>query len=146
MTGDVFVDANVLVYARDAADPVKQRQAADWLAALWTERRGRLSVQVQNEFYVVATRKLRPGMPAADAQADVRALDAWRPLDLTPALTQEALALEGRFGLHFWDALVVAAARRAGCRFLLSEDLQAGQDFDGVVVVSPFRTAPGELG
>lgn len=133
-----FVDSNILVYARDASEAHKQRRASAWMEHLWRSRSGRVSVQVLHEFYVVATRKLRPGLPRHEARRDVEALGAWEPVALDRPLTAEAWSLEDRFGLSFWDSLVVAAALRAGCERLLTEDLQDGQDYGGVVVCDPF--------
>lgn len=113
--------------------------------ALWELRRGRISHQVLNEYYVTVTRKLRPGLPAELARADVRDLMAWRPIGIDGALVEDAWWLEDRFALSWWDALVVAAGRALGCRYLLTEDLQAGQDLDGIVVVDPFATRPEQL-
>jgi len=134
----VFVDTNVLVYARDAAHPDKQRQAAAWMRHLWESRRGRLSFQVLQEFYAAVTTKLRPGMKPADARRDVRALLAWKPLLVGAAELEVAWAVQERFGLSWWDALIVSSAQSAGCRFLLSEDLQDGQKLAGLEVLSPF--------
>lgn len=96
-------------------------------------------MQVLQEYYVTTTRKLRPGLTPDDARADVRDLFAWRPVALGPEGMEAAWAIEERFGLSFWDALVVAAAHVARCDVLLSEDLQHGRDFDRVGVVDPFR-------
>jgi predicted nucleic acid-binding protein len=109
---------------------------------LWRERTGRLSTQVLSEFYVTVTRKLDPGMALADARADVRDLLAWHPLPVTGELVTEAWQIQDRFQLAYWDALIVAAAREAGCDWLLTEDLQDGQDLGGIVVVDPFRNRP----
>ncbi|HKK27404.1 MAG TPA: PIN domain-containing protein [Gemmatimonadota bacterium] len=141
----VFVDTNVLVYARDGSEPEKQPAASDWMDALWEAREGRLSAQVLHEYYVTVTRKLQPGLDPASARTDVRALGAWQPLGLDGALIESAWEAEDRFGFAFWDALIVAAARRLGCDHLLSEDLQDGQDLDGLLVVDPFRHAPGSV-
>ena len=138
----MFVDSNVLVYSRDASEPEKQPAARAWLRALWESRRGRVSVQVLEEFYVTVTRKLDPGLEAPEARSDVRALGAWDPLAIDHSLLDAAWDLEDRYGFSFWDALIVAAARRLGCGTLLTEDLQDGQDLDGVRVWSPFLHAP----
>ncbi len=69
---------------------------------------------------------------------------AWRPFQPGSALVEEAWDIEDRYGLSFWDALVVAAARKTGCEKLLTEDLQGGQDFGGTTVVNPFLHRPGE--
>lgn len=140
-----FVDTDVLVYARDASEPQRQPVARAWLEHLWRTGTGRLSVQVLQEYYVTVTRKLRPGLPAAEARADVEDLMAWRPLAVDADLVRAAWALEERFRLSFWDALIVAGARAAGCRFLLSGDLAAGASYDGVEVLDPFRTPVGSI-
>jgi predicted nucleic acid-binding protein len=142
MTGRIFVDTNVLVYARDASEPEKQARAMEWMERLWRGRVGRTSYQVLSEFYVTVTAKLSPGMPAEDARRDVRALHAWQPLSIDAAVLEGAWAVQGRYGLSWWDSLVVAAAQVLECRWLLTEDLRHGQDLAGVRVVDPFRTSP----
>ncbi|NRF71927.1 PIN domain-containing protein [Aquincola sp. S2] len=141
----VFVDTNVLIYSEDRADAVKQRRAIDWLRVLWLSRRGRVSTQVLSEFYVNATRKLRPAMPAGDARAEVRRYQRWQPWSIDHATVETAWAVESRFGLSYWDALIVAAARAQGCRFLLTEDLQHGQQIDSVQILNPFLVGPEVL-
>jgi len=138
MTGPVFVDTNVLVYARDASEPAKQRSAEEWMRRLWQERSGRLSFQVLNEYYSVVTTKLSPGLEPEIARRDVLALCAWQPVVCSERVLSSAWSVQDRFSLSWWDALVVAAAQAAGCAELLTEDLQNGQSFDGLVVVNPF--------
>lgn len=141
----LFVDTDVLVYFRDSSEPAKQQRAREWLTYASARREARTSVQVLHEFYVVVTRKLRVPLAASDARRDVRDYLAWRPLALDEALAQEAWDVEDRYQLSFWDCLVVAAARRTGCQYLLTEDLQDGQDFEGTEVVNPFAHIPSEL-
>lgn len=138
----IFTDTNVLVYARDAGEPEKQPMAREWIDCLWETGQGRLSVQVLNEYYVTVTRKLKPGMSLGDAQADIDDLMRWKPVSTTAALVKRAWEVEARFGMQYWDALIVAAAQQIGCRHLLTEDLQDGQELDGVVVVNPFTHQP----
>lgn len=138
MTAPVFVDTNVLVYARDSAEPEKQRVAARWMAELWASRRGRLSVQVLQEYYATATRKLDPPRERGLAQADVLVLFAWSPIQVDPALLERAWTVEERYGFSWWDAQIVAAALEARCRYLLTDDLQDGQTVDGLTVINPF--------
>jgi predicted nucleic acid-binding protein len=145
MTAKVFVDTNVLVYSRDSTEVEKQRQAMEWLASLWRGRNGRLSFQVLQEYYVTVTEKLEPGLDAAAARADVRSLLAWGPLPVDARTVETAWAIQDRYSLSWWDALIVSAAQVADCRLLLSEDLQDGQEFGGLRVVNPFRTSPSSL-
>jgi predicted nucleic acid-binding protein len=141
----VFVDTNVLVYARDAGEPTKQPQALAWLEHLWKSRSGRLSFQVLQEFYVTVTKKLDPGLSADEARAELRSLLAWRPVAVDGDVLQAAWSLEDRHSLSFWDALIVAAAQAAGCEQLLSEDLADGVTYGGVEVVNPFSRRPPAL-
>lgn len=145
MTAPLFVDTNLLVYSRDARDALKQERAREWLDFLWNTRRGRVSRQVLQEYYVTVTRKLQPGLTVAEARADVRALFHWLSPIEPGALIEAAWALQDRCSLSFWDALIVAAAQAMGCGFVLTEDLPAGQDLEGVQVVSPFERRPTDL-
>lgn len=142
MNGDVFVDTNVLVYNRDAGERTKQPTAASWLEHLWESGRGRLSVQVLQEYYAVVTRKLTPGLPADEAREEIRDYSSWRPLVMTADLLDYAFAVESRHHLAWWDALIVAAAQTLGCSTLLTEDLQDGLDLDGLLVTDPFSHPP----
>jgi predicted nucleic acid-binding protein len=139
----VFVDTNVLVYAVDEAEPKKQFAARAWRAALWKAHSGRLSYQVLQEFYVNAVR-LRPSA-REQARAEVRDLMAWRPISMNAGILEAAWKAQDRYQLSFWDAAIVAAANACSCTHLLSEDFQAGQDFGGLIVVNPFRSAPGDI-
>ena len=141
----VFVDTNVLVYARDASEPDKQPRALAWIEYLWRTQTPRLSYQVLQEYYAITTRKLKPGLSPEAARADIRDLLAWRPVQVGAEMLEAGWLAEDRFGLSCWDALIVAAARITGCEHLLTEDLQHGSDLDGLRVVSPFRTQPGSL-
>lgn len=145
MTAPVFVDTNVFVYALDASEPEKQRQAAAWLDELWARRAGRTSFQVLQELYVNLTRKLSRPLAEADARTVTRALLTWNPSPPDAACLNRAWELQDRYGLSWWDSLIVASAGLQGCRYLLTEDLQPGQDLAGVVVVDPFAASPAEL-
>ena len=81
----------------------------------------------------------------APAKAEIRDLLAWRPARIDTAMLEDAWWLESRFELGHWDALIVAAARATGCRYLLTEDLQAGQVLDGLLIVDPFKLEPHQL-
>ena len=135
----VFVDTNIFVYWRDANEPSKRAIASDWVALLWKDRTGRTSCQVLSEYYVTVTRKLRPHLGAAEAWADISELMAWQPQDTNGKLIRGARELEVRYGLSWWDCLIVAAAQLQNCSILLTEDLQDGAVLGGVTVRNPFR-------
>lgn len=138
----VFVDTNVLLYGEDGADAAKQSAALAWLKRLWLDRRGRLSAQVLNEFYVNATRKLRVPMTQGDARTEVRRYQQWQPWVADHATVETAWAIESRYRLSYWDALIVASAQAQGCGCLLTEDLQHEQRIDKVQIVNPFLVGP----
>jgi predicted nucleic acid-binding protein len=138
MTGAVFVDTNVLLYARDLSEPVKQARAKAWLEHLWRERLGRTSVQVLSEFYYNATRKLNPGMTSEDAWSRLQPYLVWSPQPVDHALLARAHEIERRHRLSWWDSMVVGAAQLQGCAMLLTEDLQDGAFYGNVQVRSPF--------
>ena len=136
MIGPVFVDANVLFYARDHREPVKRQRARKWLDTLWLHGLGRTSTQVLSEYYVNATRKL--AVPAELAWEDVTTYLAWDPLPVDTLLMSEARVVQQRHRLSWWDSMVVAAAHLQGCVLLLTEDLQDGASFGTLAVRSPF--------
>lgn len=133
-----FVDTNVLVYAHDRSEPMKQKVAAALLDSLWKSRSGALSTQILQEFYVVVTRKFDPPMRRGVARELVAAYGEWRVVQVDVPMIMASSQLEERHRLSFWDALVVEAARRAGARRLLSEDLQWGRRLGGVKIENPF--------
>jgi hypothetical protein len=84
-------------------------------------------------------------LPAAEARDDVRTFMAWSPPSPGLDLFERASSLQERFSLSWWDAMIVASALEQGSDFLLSEDLQAGQNLDGMLVVNPFATLPAAV-
>ncbi|MBI5259299.1 MAG: PIN domain-containing protein [Burkholderiales bacterium] len=140
-----FVDTNVLLYCFDDRDVTKRDRARDWVRRCWELRCGRLSTQVLNEFYSNARRRFADAISAGDARAEVRRYQRWQPWAVDHGTVETAWAVESRFGLDYWDALVVAAAQAQGCRWLLSEDLQHEQQIDSVRILNPFLVGPEVL-
>jgi predicted nucleic acid-binding protein len=143
MTVPVFVDTNVLIYALNRGDPKKQHAAQAWRAELWKNHNGRISFQVLQEFYVNVAQK----WPSAcdQARAEIRDLMAWRPATVDGPILEGAWRIQDRYQLSFWDALIVGAAKSLACRYLLTEDLQADQELDGIIVINPFLRDPASL-
>ena len=139
-----FADTNLLLYAVDHRDPLKQRLARAWLTALWDQGGGRLSWQVINEFYVNASGKI--GAPLPQLRASIETYSWWQPIGFTLPLLQRSWHWMDRAGVPYWDSLIVAAAEAAGCSFLLSEDFQEGRKFGALTVVNPFRSSPADFG
>jgi predicted nucleic acid-binding protein len=137
-SGRTFVDTNVLVYAHDRSAGTKHARARELVEGLWTTRTGVISTQVLQELYVNLRRKVGKPLSAAEAKGLVADYLRWEVIVNNGESILEAMELEQRFRLSFWDALIVQAAQSAGVEILSSEDLSHGQDYGGVRVVSPF--------
>jgi len=133
-----FVDTNVLVYAYDQGDERKRAIAHELLEddALSLI----VSSQVLNEFYWVVTRKLDPPLEEDVAHEVVRLLAEGEVVAIDAALVDDAITLSRHHRLSLWDASIVAAARRANCTTLLTEDLAQGSIIAGVEISNPFAT------
>jgi predicted nucleic acid-binding protein len=134
-----FVDSNVLIYAQDLSAGAKHDRARELMAQLWADRAGGLSIQVFQEFYVNITRKVaQPMTPEAAAEiiADLAVWQVHRP-DVSDVL--EAIRIQTSQQLSFWDAMILTSAHQLGCEVLWSEDLSAGQIYEGVKVRNPFE-------
>ena len=141
MSGVDFLDTNVLIYTVDAAHPEKRDAAKAIVADAIAAQTAVISFQIVQETLQVITRKFRVVLKEADAAgflADVL-VPLWK-VQPSPALYEKALELQARQKLSFYDSLVVAAALEAGCRRLLTEDLQHGQRIEGLRIENPFRT------
>lgn len=139
MTAKFFVDTNVLLYAgSNALDDQAKRQIA---RGLLSQSDIGLSAQVLQEFYAVAVTKQRLKMTHGEALAVLQSLSAYPVWPVTGDLVFEAIDAKQRFGISYWDAAIVVAARQMGCGTVYSEDLNAGQNYDGVTVINPFAAS-----
>jgi predicted nucleic acid-binding protein len=137
MSARSFLDTNVLLYTDSVDAPAKQRRALNLLAEQRVARTGVVSLQVLQEYFVGATRKL-----AVDAGVARRKVALFAHYHLVVLDVEDVLAAIDLHRLHqisLWDALVVRAATQGGCSILYSEDLQHGRSIDGVRIVNPFR-------
>ena len=133
-----FVDTNILIYAYDRSAGEKHDRARDLIRELWQSGSGCLSIQVLQEFYVNVTQKIaKPLAPdvAARIIADLAVWQIHRP-GIDDVL--DAIHLQGRYQISFWDAMIVASAIQLGCRRIWSENLSSGQAYGTVTVTSPF--------
>ncbi len=139
MIGKIFLATNVLVYLYDRDAPEKQKKARAVLEWGSTGDGFVISTQILQEFWVTVTRKFSKSLPVSEALLAMRALQgslSTIPVDI--GMIFEAIELERRFQLSFWDALVVQAALTAGCSKLLTEDLQHGFRIKTLTVENPF--------
>jgi predicted nucleic acid-binding protein len=142
MNDRVFVDTNVLVYAHDVSTGAKHERARSLVERLWQERSGAVSTQVLQELYV-SLRKARHPLASKEARAVVADYLRWEVVVNSGESILDAIELEQRYAVSFWDALIIQSSRTCGAEILYSEDLSDGQVYDSVRVVNPFgSTAP----
>lgn len=131
-----FIDTNVLVYSDDPRDPVKQTKALDLIKDHLRRRTGVVSLQVLQEYFVSATRKLK-----LDAELAKRRVEVFARFHVAEPTVGDILAAIDLHRLHrfsYWDALVIRCASQSGCSVLMTEDMQHGLEIDGVRIVNPF--------
>lgn len=137
MTAKRFFDTNVVIYAYDDSEPTKQAVARSLLLNAAATTTGVISTQVLGEFFH-ATVVRRPLLTVANARTALRALSRLQVATIPPSLVEQAVDLHERFQLRYWDALIIATAKHEGCDEVLSEDMNHGQNYDGVRVTNPF--------
>lgn len=135
----IFLDTNILVYAYDNDEKVKHQRAKDILLDCWDRQVGALSTQVLQEFYVTVTAKLPKKLPIQEARAIVEEFLSWSVQQIAPQDIIAASELQGRYRYSFWDSLIITSAHKSGADTLYSEDLQDGQQIDGLSIVNPFK-------
>jgi predicted nucleic acid-binding protein len=145
MSALVFVDTNVHLYTKDARDAAKQIRANEWLTWCWMQRAGRISTQVLNEYYNNAITKFKAVVTLEKAREQVRMLRLWQPPHLDTYTVDGAWAMQDKYKLSYWDALIMSSAQQQGCSYLLSEDMQHLQTYDTVQVINPFLMTPAEF-
>jgi predicted nucleic acid-binding protein len=137
MPARTFVDTNVLIYAHDVDAKGKHLAAKEIMAELWANHTGTLSAQVLHEFYVNVTRKIPKPLSKQHARMIVENYSIWC-VETTPTEITTAFRIEDEARISFWDALICAAALKAGAERILSEDLNAGQRISGIRIENPF--------
>jgi predicted nucleic acid-binding protein len=133
-----FLDSNVLVYAYDVSDSRKQRLAQDLIRKAIAGE-SVISTQVLAEFAATLLHKLSTPVPPDDVLVILNALGPIRLVAPDGDIVRRAVEARASYGLHFYDAMIVAAAERARCGRIWSEDLNAGQRYFGVTVTNPFQ-------
>jgi predicted nucleic acid-binding protein len=138
MSGKFFVDTNILIYAHDLDAGQKNKISRDIIRDLWENRSGIISTQVLQEFYVNVTRKIENPLKKSQARGVIESYLAW-PVELNDVRTVlSASEIEERHMLSFWDAMIVASARKAKAEKIITEDLNHGQEIEGILIENPF--------
>ena len=137
MTGEVFLDSNILLYACSSApeDRDKRRVAE----GLILNRPFALSAQVLQEFIANAVRKPRLGISESNIDATLRLAAMVKVQAVTHEIVVSAVILRRRFQISQWDATILASAAELGCKTVYSEDMNHGQHYGGVRVINPFK-------
>ena len=138
ISGPQFVDTNILVYAHDTTAGEKRERSRNILEGLWESGQGCLSVQVLQEFFVNVTRKIPNKLDIDSTASILKVLSVWRVHEPGVLDVLGAVDVHRRTGISFWDAMIVRSASSMGCEVLWSEDLNAGQSYEGVEVKTPF--------
>ena len=138
MNDRFFVDTNVLMYAHDISAGEKHERAKQLVEELWRDRTGVISTQVLQELTVNLRRKSARPLDATAVRQILTDYLTWHVMVNTGDSILEALTLEQRYRISFWDALILQAAERAGADVLYSEDLSNGQSYGSVQVRNPF--------
>jgi predicted nucleic acid-binding protein len=139
MSDKCFIDTNILIYAHEVPTGEKHSKARRLLEILWQDGRGVISTQIIQEFCVSTLRRSARPVSFAELHATVQDLMKWQVFVNQPDSALRALSIQERFGISFWDALVLHAAESAGADVLYSEDLNDGQTYGNVRVVNPFK-------
>jgi predicted nucleic acid-binding protein len=139
MSDRYFVDTNILMYAHENAAGEKHERAKTLVEELWRERTGVVSTQVLQELAVNLRRKAARPLDAKATREIVADYLTWQVVVNGGESILEALDLEARFQISFWDALLVQAAQASGAEILYSEDLSDGQAYGTVRVINPLR-------
>lgn len=141
MSDKYFIDTNILMYAHDSAAGEKHVRAKALVEQMWKTNSGVVSTQVLQELAVNLRKKARKPLDARAVRDLVTDYLAWQVVVNRGDSILEALDLETRYQVSFWDALVIQAANAAGVSILYSEDLSDGQCYGGVTVSNPFRAS-----
>jgi predicted nucleic acid-binding protein len=137
MNVDCLLDSNVLLYAVSSNPQEATEQST--AAALLRKLNFGLSAQVLQEFYVTATRKLKPPLNHESAMTFINNLSAAPCAVVDRLLVEQGAAIAARYQISYWDGAIIAAAERLGAPIVYSEDFNDGQRYGSVTVVNPFK-------
>jgi len=139
MKGADFFDTNILVYAYDSHFPDKQQKAQDIVLSGVREGNGVLSTQVLGEFFIVVTKKINRPLSVRDARDIIKYMGRMKVQEIDVLMVERALDTLEQYKISYWDSLIIAAAERAQCKRILSEDFNAaGQIYHGIEITDPF--------
>jgi predicted nucleic acid-binding protein len=139
MSDKYFVDTNILMYAHDKAAGAKHERAKALVEELWRDRTGVVSIQVLQELSANLRKKVRRPLDAKATRDIIADYLTWQVIVNAGESIVEAIDLESRYQISFWDALIIHAAHASGAEIVYSEDLSDAQTYGDVRVVNPLR-------
>ena len=139
MSEKYFVDTNILIYAHDRSQGIKHERARQLIERLWNSGQGVLSTQVLQELCLNLRRKVANPVSVDEVRRVIRDYLSWQIVVNTPEAVLQALEIEVRYKISFWDALILQAAEHCGAAVLYSEDLAGKQRYGTVRVVNPLE-------
>lgn len=133
-----FIDTNIIVYAHDISAGNKQKKAMELIVDLWHSKKGCLSMQVLQEFYVTIVNKVKNPKKPDEAALIIKDLSHW--ILHTPDIDDifGAIEIQSKYKLSFWDSLIICSARKLKCDVIFSEDLNNEQIYENILVINPF--------
>lgn len=138
MKGANFFDTNILVYAYDNHFPDKQQRAREVIISAVKNGNGVLSTQVLGEFFTVVTRKIKTPLSVRDARSIIQYMGSMPVQEIDLLIVKRAIDTLEQYKISYWDSLIIAAAERAQCNCILSEDFIAGQKYHDIEITNPF--------
>jgi predicted nucleic acid-binding protein len=138
MKDKVFLDTNIIVYAHDSSSSEKNAIAKEIMDNLWESKKGVISIQVLQEFFVCVTQKIKNPLQIKNARMILEYLSTWEIVINDKHITMQAIDLQEKFKFSFWDSLIIQAAVQGQTKILLSEDLPDGQLVMGTKILNPF--------
>lgn len=137
MKDKCFLDTNLIVYTCDESEPLKQKENIEFLNQIHEKSQPVISTQTLGEFFNVAVRKL--SLSKQDAMTETKRLASSFPVyEITVENVSHAMKISNEIQYSYWDSLILAMAIDTGCSILYSEDLNSGQEIEGLKIVNPF--------
>ena len=131
----IFIDTNIIVYANDARDKVKQKKAIKIISTLMRERCGIISTQVLQEYAFTAIRKLKQDSNIILRQ--IKLLETFDVIRQSPEMITRAIEIMETYKIGFWDSCIISNAEYGKCSLIYSEDLNTGQYYSGIKIENP---------
>ncbi len=135
----IFIDTNILTYTVDKQDHTKHKTARKTLKFIIDEHAPVISTQVINEFYVVAVTKMKANPTIV--KNIVHNFNNIEIINNDLELIEQAIDISILTQISYWDALIIAAAEKANCKYIVSEDFNGGQNYRGVIALNPFKSS-----